>query len=125
MSNCTNHFLDCLLYAVGKPVYHRYTDQIYGCWMRDSDPRTSRDGEKYWVTSEKPEDSHKLFEFENKSMFRKNTPSKYAINLTKYIATYQCYFVVELTVWIMHFKATLMLFITDRFSTIRREPVRL
>lgn len=70
------HFVDCVLYAVGKPVYHRFTDQTYGCWMRDSDPPAHRDAEKYWVTTDKSNDNNKLFEYDNKAMFRKDIPSK-------------------------------------------------
>lgn len=44
--------------------------------MRDSDPPSHRDAEKYWVTTDKPNDNNKLFEYENKSMFRKDNPSK-------------------------------------------------
>lgn len=73
-------FSDCALYAVGKPVYHRFTDQIYGCWMRDSNPPTAKDSEKFWVTTDKPDDNYKLYEYENKAMFRKDMPSRSASN---------------------------------------------
>mgnify|MGYP002716637506 FL=1 len=67
-------FLDCLLYAVGKPVYHRYTDQTYGSWMRDPVPKNDASGEMFWVTSES--DSTHLYEFANKSSYRKDIPTK-------------------------------------------------
>ncbi|XP_030767017.1 uncharacterized protein LOC115890808 [Sitophilus oryzae] len=64
--------IDCVLYAVGKPVYHRYSDYTYGCWMKD--PASESDGEKTWVTTES--DSSTLFEFRNKTMYRKNQWTK-------------------------------------------------
>ncbi|XP_068082075.1 uncharacterized protein [Anabrus simplex] len=66
--------LDCQLYAVGKPVYHRYTDAVYGSWMRDSLPRPESNGEKFWVTNET--EPYHLFEYANKSAFRKDVPTR-------------------------------------------------
>lgn len=64
-------FADCVLYAVGKPVYHRYTEQTYGWWMRDPNPQIEKiDGEKYWFTRE--DDAYHLFYYDNKSLFRKD-----------------------------------------------------
>lgn len=63
-----------MLYAVGKPVYHRYTDQTYGCWMRDAAPKTEAAGEMFWTTSET--DPFRLFEYANKSSYRKDVPTK-------------------------------------------------
>ncbi|CAG9858094.1 unnamed protein product [Phyllotreta striolata] len=59
---------DCVLYAVGKPVYLRYTDDTFGAWMRDSNPTSDKDEQKYWVTTES--EPHILYEFANKTMFR-------------------------------------------------------
>lgn len=61
---------DCLLYAVGKPVYHRYTGDEHGCWMRDSSPKSDTAGEKLWVT--KSGENSYLYEYENKTLFRKD-----------------------------------------------------
>ncbi|GLV40608.1 uncharacterized protein CBL_04410 [Carabus blaptoides fortunei] len=69
-----NRYTDCVLYAVGKPVYHRYTEQAYGCWMRDSQPPSEAADEKFWVTTENS--SYLLLEFANKAMFRKDTATK-------------------------------------------------
>ncbi|KAG8229193.1 hypothetical protein J437_LFUL001065 [Ladona fulva] len=69
-----NRTLDCVLYAVGKPVYLRYTDSTYGGWMRDPTPRSDTDSDKFWVTKEG--DNHHLYEYANKTMFRKDIPSK-------------------------------------------------
>ncbi|KAJ8963128.1 hypothetical protein NQ318_018593, partial [Aromia moschata] len=66
---------ECVLYAVGKPVYHRYTDHTYGSWMRDpaSSP-TGKEHEKYWVTHENK--SNVLYEYDNKTMFRRDIFSR-------------------------------------------------
>ncbi|PNF35348.1 hypothetical protein B7P43_G02585 [Cryptotermes secundus] len=65
--------LDCQLYAVGKPVYHRYTNMSYGSWMRDPQPSTETGGQKFWFTNES--DPYHLYEYENKTLFRAGTPS--------------------------------------------------
>jgi hypothetical protein len=64
---------DCQLYAVGKPVYHRYTNMTYGSWMRDSAPPTEADTDKFWFTDEN--DPNHLYEYFNKTLFRAGTPS--------------------------------------------------
>ncbi|CAH1108649.1 unnamed protein product [Psylliodes chrysocephalus] len=64
---------DCVLYAVGKPVYLRFTEDNYGSWMRDSNPINEKDEHKYWVTRENQ--PHKLYEFANKTMFRRDIPT--------------------------------------------------
>ncbi|KAL3289098.1 hypothetical protein HHI36_003539 [Cryptolaemus montrouzieri] len=68
-----NRKTDCVLYAVGKPVYHRFTEDSFGSWMRDSHP-SDNDIEKIWVTREK-NDTY-LFQYDNKTMFRRDTPSR-------------------------------------------------
>nr|CAD7196890.1 unnamed protein product [Timema douglasi] len=66
--------LDCQLYAVGKPVYHRNTEALYGSWMRDPMPVMETLGEKLWVTKEN--DTYHLFEYTNKTMFRRDIATK-------------------------------------------------
>lgn len=67
-------FTDCILYAVGKPVFHRYTPNVtYGCWMRDPDPPNSADEKKIYVTVDK--EKNKLFEFDNKAAFSNKNQS--------------------------------------------------
>lgn len=62
--------LDCVLYAVGKPVFHRSNEsEMHGWWMRDPLPRTEKDAEKYYVTLEA--DPYKLYEYKNKDTYRK------------------------------------------------------
>lgn len=65
-----NRTTDCILYAVGKPVYHRYTNKTNGCWMRD--PESSSD--KFWSTYE--DDPYFLQEFNDKIQFRNGSASK-------------------------------------------------
>lgn len=67
-------YADCLLYAIGKPVYNRYTDEIYGSWMRDAAPKNDAFGEMFWVTREN--DSSHLYEYTNKTMYKKDFPTK-------------------------------------------------
>ncbi|XP_046627663.1 uncharacterized protein LOC124308727 [Neodiprion virginianus] len=71
-TNFPSRVLDCELYAIGKPVYHRYTDDtLHGCWMRDASPTSEAAGEKFWVT--KDQENKYLYEFNNKTIFRKDT----------------------------------------------------
>lgn len=45
--------------------------------MRDSNPSiTGKDDEKYWLTSDKPEENTTLYEYDNKEMFRNNQATK-------------------------------------------------
>lgn len=65
---------DCVLYAVGKPVFHHATESAppHGWWMRDPNPRTEIDGEKYWATKQNEDN---LYEYANKEAFRSGTPN--------------------------------------------------
>lgn len=65
---------DCELYAVGKPVFHKFTPEAYGAWLRDPSPRNAAAGERYWVTKEN--DTYHLFEYPNKGAYRTNVHSK-------------------------------------------------
>ncbi|KAL1110473.1 hypothetical protein AAG570_008001 [Ranatra chinensis] len=69
-----NRTLDCQVYAVGKPVFHRFTEATYGSWMRDAQPRTEANNEKYWVTKEN--DNLYLFEYANKTAFKRDIYNK-------------------------------------------------
>lgn len=66
--------LDCLLYAVGKPVYFKSSDQNYGSWLRDPLARNDVSAERIWMTKEN--DGFQLYEFSSKGAFRNNNPSK-------------------------------------------------
>lgn len=61
--------LGCVLYAVGKPVFHQFVDENYGAWLKDP---LAVDGEreKTYVTNEK--DNHNLYEFSTKIQYRMN-----------------------------------------------------
>ena len=63
-----------MLSAIGKPVYHRFTDAPYGSWMRDALPRTGVDADKYWAT--KYNSTYHLFEYANKTTFKRDVPLK-------------------------------------------------
>lgn len=65
------YFLDCQVYAVGKPVYNRYSNASFGSWMKDPLPRVSN--ETFWMTIN---ERNTLLEFSNKSMFKANIPTK-------------------------------------------------
>ncbi|XP_045621271.2 uncharacterized protein [Procambarus clarkii] len=69
-----NRSTDCMLSAVGKPVYHRHTDSKYGSWMRDPHPLEPRREPRFWTTD--PADPYRLYEFSDKNRYRKNLPSK-------------------------------------------------
>ncbi|XP_029726008.1 uncharacterized protein LOC109409677 [Aedes albopictus] len=69
-----NRTTDCVLYAVGKPVYHKYTDQIYGAWLKDPAPRNDAVEKKIWATREN--DTMRLYEFANKTTYRNNVSTK-------------------------------------------------
>ncbi|RWR99577.1 olfactomedin-like protein 2B, partial [Dinothrombium tinctorium] len=65
------------LMQVGKPVYKREIDSVYACWMQDSNPRTSADAKKYYLTSSK--NNKILLEFANIEAFRKNEAKKHQL----------------------------------------------
>ena len=67
-------YTDCQVYAVGKPVFHRHTDAVFGSWMRDAQPRTEANLDKYWVTLEA--DHSALYEYANKTVYRKDIYTK-------------------------------------------------
>lgn len=67
-------FQDCVLYAVGKPVYFKSTEQNYGAWLRDPMARNDNTAERIWMTKEN--DGFQLFEYANKAAYRNNMASK-------------------------------------------------
>ncbi|CAG7821657.1 unnamed protein product [Allacma fusca] len=69
----SNRTQDCVLSAVGKPVFNRFSQQDpVGAWMRDP-VKAGPDGEKYYVTNL---DKAVLYEFGNKTFFQKSVPSR-------------------------------------------------
>lgn len=66
-------FIDCVLSAVGKPVFNRYSVAAAGCWMREP-VQGGVSGEKYWVT--RMEDTNHLYEFSNRTAFAKGHPTR-------------------------------------------------
>uniref|UniRef100_A0A0P6GR59 RE59052p n=1 Tax=Daphnia magna TaxID=35525 RepID=A0A0P6GR59_9CRUS len=73
-SGYVNRTQDCVMVAIGKPVYHRFTNATHGNWMRDSLPRTMADGDKYWAT--KFNETYVLYEYINKTAFKKDTSAR-------------------------------------------------
>ncbi|ODM96458.1 Noelin-3 [Orchesella cincta] len=69
----TNRTQDCVLSAVGKPVFNRYSANPAGCWMREP-VQSGASGEKYWVT--KTEDPNHLFEYSNRTAFVKGQSTR-------------------------------------------------
>lgn len=63
-----NRTQDCVLNAIGKPVYHNYLEMIYGAWLRDSMTNSSLGNEKIWLTKEN--ENNLLYEYKNKADFR-------------------------------------------------------
>ncbi|XP_068219058.1 uncharacterized protein [Palaemon carinicauda] len=66
--------LDCLLSAVGQPMYHRHTESLYGSWMRDSHPRDDMAEFKLWTTRHR--DPWSLYEFSNNHRYWRDLPTK-------------------------------------------------
>jgi hypothetical protein len=62
------------LHAVGKPVYHKYVDEVYGAWLRDPMPKSEQSAEKLYATKEK--DGFHLYEYADKTVFRRNIESR-------------------------------------------------
>ncbi|CAO1433024.1 unnamed protein product [Diamesa serratosioi] len=69
-----NRTLDCVLYAVGKPVFHKSSYQNYGSWLKDAQPRNDMIAEKIWATDE--DDQFSLYEYANKKTFQGNLTTK-------------------------------------------------
>ena len=67
-----NRNMDCVLHAVGKPVFHNHIELTYGAWMKDSNSKS--DSEKVWLT--KDGDYSALYEYNTKASYRKNQPTK-------------------------------------------------
>lgn len=63
--------LDCVLYAVGKPVYNGNSDCHYGSWMMDA----HSDAKNGYIWSTNETSSNELLEYRNKTDFRKNISS--------------------------------------------------
>lgn len=71
------HFIfttDCELYAIGKPVFHKFVEEHYGSALKDPMPRNDVFAEKYWCT--KQNDSYRLYEYANKAAYRNNAHTK-------------------------------------------------
>lgn len=65
---------DCVLYAVGKPMFFKQAEQNYGAWLRDPMARNDVVAERIWMTKEN--DGFQLFEYANKAAYKNNLASK-------------------------------------------------
>uniref|UniRef100_A0A8D8VGI2 Olfactomedin-like protein 2B n=1 Tax=Cacopsylla melanoneura TaxID=428564 RepID=A0A8D8VGI2_9HEMI len=77
--------LDCQVYAVGKPVFHKSTTKKsdtghgtvevpYGAWMRDPCNGSAENNNKFWMTVE--HDPTHLYEYLDKDTFKSDNKSK-------------------------------------------------
>lgn len=73
------NLLDCVLYAVGKPVYHKATNFAYASWLKDSRPRNKEMEEKIWTTYET--EPQLIYEFADKASFRNNEANELRLKL--------------------------------------------
>ncbi|XP_063626917.1 uncharacterized protein LOC134798420 isoform X1 [Cydia splendana] len=67
MTNRPRRNTNCQLYAIGKPVYHRFKDEMFGAWLRDSNSSEAQK-EKLWTTQEN--DVERLREYWSKARFK-------------------------------------------------------
>lgn len=65
---------ECIIYAVGKPVFFKSVEHNYGAWMRDPMSNSDMNSEKIWLTKEN--DPYRLYEYENKAAYRLENSSK-------------------------------------------------
>ena len=57
-------------------MYHRLSNQTYGSWLRDPQPRSDADLDKVWTTQEGDAEAYVLYEFPNKVAYANNTGAK-------------------------------------------------
>ena len=61
--------------TIGKPVFHRYSGDLFGSWLMDAYEFTDEEEKtKIWATVS--DNNKTLFEFSNKTMYRENRPTK-------------------------------------------------
>ena len=66
---------ECMVETIGKPVFHRYSGDLYGSWLMDAYEYTEEEEKtKIWATMS--DQNRTLFEFSNKTMYRSNHPTK-------------------------------------------------
>lgn len=53
-------------------MYHKFTDQTFGSWLKDPLPKNDDIGEKIWTTNES--DTQHIYEYASKTKYRNNTP---------------------------------------------------
>ena len=65
---------ECQLENIGKPVFHLYSDDLYGSWMQDAVNWMGESGKKIWMT--KSANNQTLYEYSNKTMYRRDLPTR-------------------------------------------------
>ena len=78
--------------TIGKPVFHRYSGDLYGSWLMDAYEYTEEEEKtKVWATMS--DQNRTLFEFQNKSMYRQNHHTKnYSLPLPFTVSdTFDCF----------------------------------
>lgn len=68
------------MYAVGKPVFHKFVDENYGSWLKDA-AAAELEREKTFVTNEK--DNYNLYEFTSKIQYRMNDVPRKKYEITE------------------------------------------
>lgn len=86
--------IDCVLYAVGKPVFHKSSDLQYGAWLKDPQPPSDEIGEKVWTTNSS--DIYHIGEYANKVVYRSNSqPLPHTIGPPGFVVCYWISFVIR------------------------------
>ncbi|XP_055379966.1 uncharacterized protein LOC129611065 [Condylostylus longicornis] len=66
----------CQLTAVGKPVYNKFTDEIYGAWLKDGvDSNVNKKQELIYVTRQNY--NNRLYQYNDRNQFKLNTSFKH------------------------------------------------
>ncbi len=75
-------FSDCMIETIGKPVFHRYSGDLYGSWMVDALDPEGEDGKKIWTVFS--QQKRFLLEYNNRTLYRANRPTR------NYSLPYEC-----------------------------------
>lgn len=118
--------VDCVLYAVGKPVYHKSTNVTYGSWLKDSHPRTKELSEKIWTTYETHQNI--IYEFADKTSFRNSQGNELRLKSSFQVRAQYSFLTPQSDsspfTWLIYTRfrrETHMWYTTDHFTTIKRE----
>lgn len=122
---CVPFCADCVLSAVGKPVFNRFSPTSAGCWMKDPGG-TGVNLEKYWVT--RVDDTSHLYEFSNKTAFTRDRSTRnFTLPFPFRVSKSPTIFYLLHTLWSSHslvvdinfISINVFLFFTSFFYSIR------